>query len=311
MIRHIFFWIKTHKLSSVFIAIAVIFATNAIVESPLMYSMRASGESYGADPGFGMRNSFPTLNMPSMGEVRTESYANDSVKASGEVKVSERITSKSYALSLVSKSTSQTASTITKAVESLGGFVVSSSSKDFKDSESGYITARVPAEKSAEFLKRVKASAQKIVTQDENISDITDQYTDTKENLRILENTKKRIEEVWTSATKTEDMLMALREMQNIQREIDNLKGQERYYEELARYSLFSISISKDEMDVPYMPSEVWNAEYVFRSAVRELVRTARGFATSLIWLAVFAVIWVPVFGVGYILVRKFGRKLW
>ncbi len=313
MIMKLIVWAKAHKLSAILILIAVIFGGNILIKNlDLSYGLKGSrysndssyllGQSY--DVGYSKSATFEPSSeqiLPSV-ESKPMGLTNAGIE--------KRMVSKNYSMSLVGKNLRQTADRISMQVESLGGFIVSNSTKEFQDTESAYITARVPVEKAKEFLKMLKAVSQKVVTQDETASDITNQYTDTKESLRLLEGTKLRFEEIWKASTKTQDMLQTLREIQSIQMDIDRLKGQEKYYEELTKYSYFNITLSKDEFDLPYLPNESWSAEYVFKSAVRDLVRTTRGIAETVIWLVVYAIIWVPISAIAILIIKKYWKQI-
>ena len=318
MIKKIIEWIKLHKFQALIVAVIGYFAYQWLMQSGIMYNLRYGGATMQASPSyvgdFGM--ALPSSTSYEKSANYNAGYGGatyDAVQNSvttSSVSVKSRMVSKNYSISAVGKEVKETAEKITTQVESLGGFVVSNSVKEYQSTANAYITARVPAEKAKEFIASVKSNVVKVVTLDENASDITDQYSDTKENLRLLEETKVRFEEIWKASTKTQDMLSTLREIQNIQMEIDRLKGQEKYYEELAKYSYFNINLSKDEMDLPYMPDESWSAEFVFKSAVRELVTAFRGIAAKVIWIVVFAVIWVPAFAIAFFVFKKYKKQI-
>lgn len=311
MIMKLIEWIKNHKPMAVLLVIVVIFVGNIFLKNATYRVMNSrisndssylSGQDY--DVGYSKSADFEPSSEQVLPSVESKPINTTSVG------IQKRMSSKNYSMSLVGKNLRDTSEKISLQVEVLGGFIISSSTKEFQDTESAYITARIPAGKAQEFVNMLKSVSQKIVTQDETASDITDQYTDVTENLRLLEETKVRFEEIWKASTKTQDMLQTLREIQNLQMDIDRLKGQQKYYEELAKYSYFNITLSKDEFDLPYLPSEGWSAEYVFRSAVRDLVRTTRGLAESVIWLVVYAIIWVPIGAVALFVVKKYWKQV-
>lgn len=320
MIKRLIEWVKTHKLTTALVAILGYFAFQWFVNSGIYYSLNyqsmgrgGGGPNYYGDFNAGMAipsatNYTKSVAYESSASGSTYNTVQDAQSFAPEVK--NRMVTKNYNLSMVGKDIKIAAEKISLETEKVGGFVVSNSVNNYQDSESAYITARVPAAKVKDFLNAVRGYVTKVVSENETGSDITNEYTDVQENLRLLESTKVRFEEVWKASSKTQDMLATLREIQNLQREIDSLKGQEKYLKELAQYSLVTINLSKDEMDLPYVPSESWNAEYILRSAVRDLVRVFRGIATKAIWLVVFAVIWLPILLIGIFVFKKFKKQI-
>lgn len=319
MIKRLFEWVKTHKLTTALIVVIGYFLFQWFVNSGIYYSLGyqalgrgGGGAEYYGDFNAGVMPSAPSYSKSMAYESDSSGNVYDTVQnAQGlAVEVKNRMVTKNYNLSLVGKDIKIVAEKIASETEKLGGFVVSNSVSNYQDSESANLMVRVPAAKVKQFLASVRGYSAKVVSENENGSDITSEYTDVQENLRLLEATKVRFEEVWKASSKTQDMLATLREIQNLQREIDNLKGQEKYLKELSQYSLVTINLSKDELDLPYVPSESWNAEYVLRSAVRDLVRVFRGLATKAIWIVVFAVIWLPILLVAVLVYRKFKKQI-
>jgi ABC-type uncharacterized transport system fused permease/ATPase subunit len=70
------------------------------------------------------------------------------------------------------------------------------------------------------------------------------------------------------------------------------------------------VTISKDEFELPYAPEESWSAQVVFKTAVRDLIRTLRSVAEKVIWVVVYAIIWLPVALVALFVYRRFLRKM-
>ncbi len=318
MIKRLIEWAKGHKITAILGLVVGYFILQWGWNTPIAYNLRyPSSQPYnnmeymGVSPPMG---AMPSATYDSVGYSAKRAtgpsgdYGGDT--ANIKVDVTTRMTTKNYSISSVVadvKKATQDASTL---VTQNGGYVVNSNLEGYNDRTTAYMSVRIPANKAEGFLTSVRSLSVKVVNENISGDDITDQYTDVEENLRLLEATKVRFEEIWKSATKTQDMLSVLREIQNIQREIDSLKGSKTYLENLSKYSLFSLNFSKDEMDLPYMPSESWSAEYVFKSAVRELIRNVRGIASTAIWIVVFAVIWVPVFIVGFFVYKKWGKQI-
>jgi hypothetical protein len=315
MIRRLIEWAKSHKLTAALGIIVGYFVLQWAWDTPIVYNLRyPPGQPYNNTEYMGVSPPMTPMTYDSAGYSdkqaigQSDSYVGDT--ANIKVDVTTRMTTKNYNISSVVEDVKVVTDAISSLAPKHDGYIVSSSLNNYNDKTSSYLSVRIPSIQASEFLAEVKKLSVKVVNENVYGEDITDQYTDVEENLRLLTDTKVRFEEIWKSATKTQDMLSVLREIQNIQREIDALKGKKMYLENLSKYSLFTLNFSKDEMDLPYMPSESWSAEYVFRSAVRELIRNVRGIAGAAIWLAVFAVIWVPVLIAGFFVYRRWGKQI-
>ena len=95
-------------------------------------------------------------------------------------------------------------------------------------------------------------------------------------------------------ATKVQDILSVQRELIRLQDQIDTLKGRQKYLEQTAKLAKITVYLSTDEYALPYAPSETFRPAVIFKLAVRSLVRTLRSVAQALIWIGVYAIVWVP-----------------
>ena len=93
-------------------------------------------------------------------------------------------------------------------------------------------------------------------------------------------------------------------QLTSLQSQIDNLKGQQKYYEQSAKLSKITIYLSTDELALPYAPTNEWRPTVIFKEAVRSLVGAVRGIGSLTIWIVVFLPIIIPV-----VLIIRFIRK--
>lgn len=183
---------------------------------------------------------------------------------------------------------------IDKAVE-LGGYMVSSNVSNPQDAASATVTVRVPANRLTDTLDYFRGLAVKVVSENLDGVDINDQYSDNEAQLAILNTTKKKFEEILDKATQVQDILTVQREIVNLQTQIDQIKGQQKYYEQDANFTKVTVYLSTDELGLPYTPSDSWRPAVVFKEAVRSMLLSMQKLGNLVIWLMVYAVIWVPV----------------
>jgi len=208
-------------------------------------------------------------------------------------------------LSLVVKNVKDELTKIQDLAKQQGGFLVDSNLTKPEQGGTGTITIRVPADKLSETLEALRGFAVKVVSEHVSGSDVTDQYVDLDARLAVLQQTKAKFETILAEATEVEDMLQVQQQLMSLQDQIDSVKGQQQYLEKSAELSRITVYLSTDELALPYAPDNAWRPGVVFKQAVRSLMGFLRDLGSMLIWVGVFAVIWVPVVLVIYVVRRK------
>ena len=228
----------------------------------------------------------------------------------------QRMVVKNANLSLVVKDPVTAVSSITTLTNNLEGFVVSSSvyqasvdsvgNKIMRDS----MTIRVPAEKLSEALAQIKALAVTVETENLTGEDVTAQYTDLESQLRNLQAAETQLQKIMDSAVKTEDVLNVYNQLVGIRAQIEQVKGQMKYYSESAAMSAIVIDLIPDALS---QPIEVggWKPAGVAKEAIEALLHTLQGIANVLIWLAIYVLPLALVVGIpGYFFIRLIARRL-
>ena len=219
---------------------------------------------------------------------------------------SQRLVSRNSSLSLLVKDVSIAIREIQSKAQDAGGFLVNSSLSRPDSNASGNISVRVPSEKLDETMDQIKSLGLKTVYESVVGTDLTDQYEDIQTRLDLLESIKTKYQSILSSATRVQDILEVQREIINTQSQIDSLKGQQLYLEKSASLSLISISLSTDELSLPYTPDQTWRPQVIFKQSVRSLISSFRTIGNFAIKAFVFTPIWLPLLlGVIYYKRRK------
>ncbi len=220
--------------------------------------------------------------------------------------VSQRMTTKTTSLALKVNDVGGIAKEIETLAKTQGGWLVDSTVEAADSgSTNGTISIRVPTEKLPETLDQVRGLGLRVVSEHVMGNDITDQYQNVTAQLQILEQTKQKLETILASATKVQDMLEAQQQLLNMQQQIDSLQGQQKYLDQSAKLSLVTVYLATDELALPVTaPGEAWRPNLVFKEALRSLVGFIYRIGNTVIWVAVFAPIWLPL-----ILVYKWWQK--
>lgn len=241
-------------------------------------------------------SSFTNLSATKIGYPRNSAAPSES---------SDRLIIQDTNLSLQVKDVSKTINDILVTTNKLGGFLINSSLSKPEGAASGNISIRIPEDKRSEALEMFKKMAVKVVSESVYGNDVTDQYVDLESRLEVLNKTKAKYEEILQQAQKVPDIMSVQEQLTYLQSQIDNLKGQQKYFEQSAKLSKIVVYLSTDELALPYTPTNEWRPTVIFKNAVRSLVGIFRTLGSLVIYLIVFIPIIVPV----VLIIRYIKRK--
>jgi len=235
--------------------------------------------------------------------------------ASGNPAPQTRLVIKNADLTIVVKDPTAKMQTIATMAETMGGFVVSSSTGESYLSDGtkvpqGSIVVRIPATKLDEALKEIKGDAVEVQNETQSGQDVTKEYTDVKSQLKNLEATEKKLTEIMDKAEKTEDVLAVFNQLTQIRGQIEVTKGQIQYYEQSADLSAVSVRLLAEKTIEP-IKFAGWEPQGEARDAVQALVKFFQNFVDFLIWLVIFFIPVVAILIVLAALLWRLGKWLW
>ena len=279
----------------------------------------AVGGSGGGAPEFYA----PAMEMPAAAPLAPDMAMDSASSVSNVAQLAdvERKIIKNASLTVVVKDPLQSMDDITKLAEQLGGYVVSSNVYQSNYGPNaitvpeGNISIRIPAERLNEVLEQIKSSA--VEVQSENVSgqDVTDQYVDLQSRLAAKQAAERKLLQFLDQADKTEDVLAVYSQLQQVQSDIEVLKGQIKYIDQSAALSSVNVTLIAE---AGTQPIEIggWKLQGTANEAVQDLILFTQGFTRFLIrfflsYLPALILIGVPLFGVflgGRALVRRFRK---
>lgn len=204
----------------------------------------------------------------------------------------ERLVIENADLAIVVKDPKARMAEISKLANDMGGYVVSSNLYQSytslgKEVPEANIVIRIPAEKLDEALAAIKKDAMEVQNENRSGQDVTNVYVDLKAQLAAKEAAEKKLLEIMDQAEDAEDVLAVYLEVQNIQTQIEQLKGQIQYYEESAALSSVSVRLIAEEGTQPIEVGP-WRPEGAAKAAVEDLLRFMQNFAEFLIRFVIF-----------------------
>ena len=299
----LFGWIFSHKLVFLLLLIVLFLVfrpSNRPIPLTMSYPGSDSYESVG-NSAIGM-----PAQMKVNDSVRSIAPEMDFAPAPG---VQNRMVVQNSYLSLQVKNVSETIKQIKQQTGSAGGYMVESNLSNPDEAASGHITVRIPQQQLDTLLSQFRGLAVKVVSENLQGTDVTDQFVDNEERLRILERNKTRMEELMDKAVEISDIMSIQQQIFSLQSQIDSIKGKQNYLEKTTAMSLVTIYLSIDDLSLPYTPSGSWRPELVFKEAVRSVMINLQKLGSVGIWIGVYSVIVIPILGLLYILKKALVPK--
>lgn len=282
-------WIKKNKLISLIIVILLFLVVKEYLPggiTPLRKTYQAPMGELGAVEDVALT---PSVGRGGIGIPPTPS------REFAPTETEERLVVEESSMSMVVTNVRETSDRIIDHAKSVNGYMVNTSLTNPEEAPFATVTIRVPAENFRASLDYFRSLGVKVTSENIRGTDVTDEYVDIEARLATLEKTKTKFEEIMDKATKVQDILTVQRELIRIQDQIDTLKGRQKYLEQTAKLAKITVYLSTDEYALPYAPTETFRPKAIFKLAIRSLVRTFRSVVKVLIWIGVYAIIWIPV----------------
>ena len=204
---------------------------------------------------------------------------------------------------------------ISKLATGMGGYVVSSNlyqsySNAGKQVPEAAIVIRVPAAKLDDALAQIKKGAVDIQSENRSGQDITNVYVDLQAQLNAKEAAAAQLLKIMQDAKKTEDVLAVYMQLQSIQTEIEQLKGQIKYYDEAVALSSISVRLIAEEGTQPIEVGP-WKPEGAARQALQDLINFVQNFADFLIRFVIYILPALILIALPILLIFFVGRAIY
>ena len=242
----------------------------------------------GADPQYDVA---PEAPMPATDLFAFEEAARQSADntVGNQQDVQDRLVIKNADLAIVVKDPAARMKQISDLAVEMGGFVVSSNlyrstyGPNSLEVPEATVVIRVPSERMDEALERIKEGAVEIDHENVSGQDVTSQYVDLQSQLKAKQAAEQKLLEILDQATRAEDVLAIYLQVQQVQSEIEVLKGQIKYYEESAALSSISTRLIAEESAQPITIGP-WTPGGAAKEAIEDLIRFVQNFVDFLIY---------------------------
>jgi hypothetical protein len=204
----------------------------------------------------------------------------------------ERMVIQTADLAIVVTDPKERMSEISALANEMGGYVVSSNmyqsfTPQGQEVPEATIVIRVPSERLNEALAEIKQDVVEVEYENRSGQDVTNIYVDLQAQLTAKQAAEQQLLEIMDQATRTEDVLAVYMQIQAIQTEIEQLKGQIQYYEESAALSSLSVRLIAEESTQPLTVGP-WKPEGAVKDAIEDLVYFLQNFVDFLIRFVIY-----------------------
>lgn len=220
-----------------------------------------------------------------------------------------RLTIKTGTINVVVKNIADSVKNIIQYTESKGGWVVSSEVIEQEETHSGNIIVRIPAKTLNEAMTYFKRLVEKVSYEEIQGQDMTEEYTDLQSNLKNLEATEGQLYKIMERTGTIPDVLAVQKELTIVRGQIEQIKGQMQYLKENVKMATITINLAISEEALPISSSEKWRPKYVVKQAWSSFLGFIKGLSYLLIWIAIYAIIIVPVVFVVLICKRELKKR--
>ncbi len=224
----------------------------------------------------------------------------------------ERLIIRNAALDLVVPDTEEAVDEISDLVDELDGYIVESNTYKYDEGLRAHLSLRVPAESLDSALEQIRDLATDVRRENISGQDVTEEYVDLQSNLRHLEATEDRLLDFLAEAEDTEAALEVYDRLQNIQAEIEQVKGRMQYLKQSAAMATITLDIIPDALAQPIQVGG-WHPEGTLRDAFESLIKVLQFLVDALIVIVVLIapvllIIAAPIVGL-FFLVRAIVRR--
>jgi hypothetical protein len=222
-------------------------------------------------------------------------------------------------LDLLVRDTAQALDRVTALAGDEAGYIISSKTW-YQD---GYLYASlrlgIPSARFEAALNQLRAIGLTVLSENAQGQDVSDQYVDLQSKLTNLEATAARVRDFLKDAKTIEESLRINQQLAELEAQIEQIKGQMRYFEGRSAYSTVTVSLTPEyptptptvtpTMRPTPTSTPPWSPGDTFDDASGVLSKQFQAFVDGLIWIGVVFLPWTLLLALGLLLVRGIVKK--
>lgn len=215
-----------------------------------------------------------------------------------------RMVIKDAEMELLVRDTDLALANVTQMASDYGGYLISS--QTWYDGDFKYATMRlaVPSTDFETALNNLRILGLEVLRETASGQDVSSDYVDLQTRLDNLEATAARVREFLAAAKTVEESLNVSAELSELEGQIEQIKGQMRYYEGRTAFSTVTVSLTPQRPTPEPSPTPTatpgWNPGQTFAEASDTLITVSQSSIDVIIW---FAVVIGPFLAIVFLLI--------
>lgn len=204
-------------------------------------------------------------------------------------------------------------SMLTLKAEQFGGYVENSDVNNLgyygRGTRSGYFRIRIPAAQADEYMKSVGDKGV-IVSQSENLEDVTLQYVDTKSHIEMLQVERERLMELLGKAETLEEILLIEERLTSVRYELESYESQLKVLDNKINYTTIMIDVYEVEQITTPEKASMWDKIVdTFKDSLRGIRDLFEGLVIFVIGYIPYLVLLAVVIVLVVFLVKRKKKK--
>ena len=210
---------------------------------------------------------------------------------------------KTASLSITVNDVDKTVGQITNEAVLVNGFVQNSSvTENEKGLKYASIILRVPAASFENLITKIKSFASLVEREDINGQEVTQEYVDLQASLTHNQAVEAQYLELLKRAQTVEEIIAVRDKLDQVQGEIEQIKGRIRYLDNQTEMATIAVTISSTANVT--LPAEKWQPWEVIKESAKNFIVGLQNFVNFIVYFIFFLVSLIPYLIVIYLIYR-------
>ncbi|MFN2151332.1 MAG: DUF4349 domain-containing protein [Anaerolineales bacterium] len=293
--------IKRTLISFIILAIlltACASAATPIIEEMVQYEAEAPAEKPAAQPQGPTAPDAPPTDGDAPGNPGQLAYA----------PVGDKMVIKDAEIEVLVQSTDVAIAQVNQLTADYDGYIISTQTWYENGFKHATLRLGIPSSSFETVLNQLRDLGLKVIQESASGQDVSNEYVDLQSKLTNLEATAARVREFLNDAKTIEETLTVSAQLAELEAQIEQVKGQMRYYEGRSAYSTVTVNlVPQHPTPTPTLtptptptptPLPGWSANDAFENASHVLVDLTQATVDLLIWVGIVLLPIVAVLGV-------------
>jgi hypothetical protein len=250
--------------------------------------------------------------MAAQNEPAARTYMDSATKEAEPAVPLERKIVRNADITIEVASTPQAQHSVTSIAEALGGFVVTSESKQRENIDPSQrsldfkLVVRIPFDKFGVALDEIRKLAGNVPEEKTTGEDVTEEFIDLEARIKTQKALELQFIEIMKQAKKVEDALEVQSQLAGVRTEIEKLEGRKRFLENRSSLATITVNIQAPKPAIATTPT---GFRHSLSEAASEGVELAAGLVLLFVRLGIVLTPVVVLVGVPLVFIVRYARR--